>query len=511
MASLACAQLPSSSSTFRPLTSLAADPPSNPRSNPPSDIATISERLGIDQSAPKGREPEQESQKGLAVDGSQRPAAKDANVGGDSPNTDGMDGVSKRASSSGVGDSTTNQSLSATFGDSLNSFGSGLSSDLGGISSAISGNAFSETDALSTGLNFNEFPKDFQSGLFIRNDRWAMKIGGYVKADLNRDFNPIDSTDSFNPATIPIGAPPRTNSRFHARQSRLNMDARWISDSGEPLRMLVEGDFFGVGETLRLRHAYGEYGNFIIGQTWTTFTHRAALPNTLDSVGDVASVGRRQAQVRYTRKWMDGRWAFGASVENALVTADDELNTFGTARTPFPDGIVRLRYSVERGQFQIAALGRRLGFQPNDQEVILGPAGGLNGTGFFDITKQTRLYGGILWGQGIGSYRDLPDFARVDADSGKILPSIAWYSGLTHQWNDRWSSNLTFSEGEVDNAAGQAADSINRLQYLAVNLIWQPSKYTFAGTEYLWGTRRDLNMEVGQANRLMVSFGFLLP
>jgi hypothetical protein len=275
--------------------------------------------------------------------------------------------------------------------------------------------------------------------------------------------------------------------------------------------MLVEGDFFGVGETLRLRHAYGEYGNFIIGQTWTTFTHRAALPNTLDSVGDVASVGRRQAQVRYTRKWMDGRWAFGASVENALVTADDELNTFGTARTPFPDGIVRLRYSVDRGQFQIAALGRRLGFQPNDREVILGPAGGLNGTGFFDITKRMRLYGGILWGQGIGSYRDLPDFARVDATSGEILPSIAWYSGLTHQWNDRWSSNLTFSEGQVDNAAGQAAESINRLQYLAVNLIWQPSKYTFVGTEYLWGTRRDYDMEVGQANRLMVSFGFLFP
>jgi len=496
MAAPVCAQLPGSSSPFRPLASLAIDPPS--------DSATVSELLGVDEKVPKN----QESAKELRDEGTRRPAIKEPKV------EDGgavKDGVSNRSSSTPSGDSTASQSLSPNFGDSLNPFGSGLSSDFGGMSSAISGNAFSETDALSTGLNFNEFPKEFQSGLFLRNDRWAMKIGGYVKADLNRDFNPIDSTDSFNPATIPIGAPSRTNSRFHARQTRLNMDARWISDSGEPLRMLVEGDFFGVGETLRLRHAYGEYGNFIIGQTWTTFTHRAALPNTLDSVGDVASVGRRQAQVRYTRKWMDGRWAFGASVENALVTADDELNTFGTARTPFPDGIVRLRYSVDRGQFQIAALGRRLGFQPNDREVILGPAGGLNGTGFFDITKRMRLYGGILWGQGIGSYRDLPDFARVDATSGEILPSIAWYSGLTHQWNDRWSSNLTFSEGQVDNAAGQAAESINRLQYLAVNLIWQPSKYTFVGTEYLWGTRRDYDMEVGQANRLMVSFGFLFP
>lgn len=503
----AWAQSPVTVAQFRPLESLATDPPPT--------RPTADEVLGVDQNVPGGT-------KSATVDTTAPPREQNAPSGlNGKPLTDGkdrqsMEGTTAYDMSDGNppnrdSNSNASQTLTPSFGDSLNASGSGLSSDFGGISSAISGNAFSETDALSTGLNFNEFPKEFQSGLFLRNDRWAMKIGGFVKADLNRDFNPIDSTDSFNPATIPIGAPPRTNSRFHARQSRLNMDARWISDSGEPLRMLVEGDFFGVGETLRLRHAYGEYGNFIIGQTWTTFTHRAALPNTLDSVGDVASVGRRQAQVRYTRKWMDGRWAFGASVENALVTADDELNTFGTARTPFPDGIVRLRYSVDRGQFQIAALGRRLGFQPTDQEVILGPAGGLNGTGFFDITKRTRLYSGILWGQGIGSYRDLPDFARVDSTSGKILPSIAWYSGFTHQWNDRWSSNLTFSEGQVDNAAGQSPSSINRLQYLAVNLIWQPSKYTFAGTEYLWGTRRDLDMEVGQANRLMISFGFLLP
>jgi hypothetical protein len=85
------------------------------------------------------------------------------------------------------------------------------------------GGQFSETDALSTGLNFNEFPKDFRNGLLVAKNRWAVKFGGYVKADLIHDFDPIDSRDFFEPATIPVGATDRTNTRFHARQTRLNL------------------------------------------------------------------------------------------------------------------------------------------------------------------------------------------------------------------------------------------------------------------------------------------------
>ena len=42
-----------------------------------------------------------------------------------------------------------------------------------------------------------------------------MKFGGYVKADFIYDFDPIDCTDSFVTTSIPVGAAPRTNARFH--------------------------------------------------------------------------------------------------------------------------------------------------------------------------------------------------------------------------------------------------------------------------------------------------------
>lgn len=395
---------------------------------------------------------------------------------------------------------------SSTFGEPI--FGNSMSTEL---STELSTAQFAETDGLSPGLNFNEFPSDFVSGLTLRQGRWGVKFGGYVKADFIHDFRAIDSPDSFNPALIPIGVPQRSDSRFHARQTRLNMDARWLTDSGDPLRILVEGDFFGAGDSIRLRHAYGEYRNLIIGQTWTTFTHRAALPNTLDVVGDVASVGRRQAQVRYTQNVFDDHWIFAAAIEDSTVTADENLQSLGVPRSPLADFICRIRYKGDISQMQIATLVRQLGFQPNQSSVITRSGQGLNATGYVDMTGKLRLYGGVLWGDGIGSYRELPDIALLTPTMGTALESLAWYTGAHHQWSDRWSSNLTYSQGTVDNAAGQAATSINELQYLAVNLIWQPTPYTFAGVEGLWGKRTNLDLNAEDASRVMMSFGFLLP
>lgn len=372
--------------------------------------------------------------------------------------------------------------------------------------------AFSETDVASQGqINFNDFPTNFLSGLTLRNDRWAAKIGGYVKADLIHDFRAIESRDTFDPVTIPIGEPQWTSTRFHARQTRLNCDARWMADTGKPLRIMVEGDFFGNDNQFRLRHAYGEYENVIVGQTWTTFTHRAALPNTLDLVGDVASVGRRQAQVRYSRKFLNDHLIIAGAIEDARVTVEEPFLDLGVPRSPLPDAILRARLVGDRFQLQIAGLARRIGFQPTGREVIPFNGGGINTTGLLDFTRRDRFYGGILWGNGIGSYRDLPDLAPSGPGEGIALETYAWYVGLTHQWNDRWSSNVTYSKGDVNTTALQPADSIQRTQYLASNLIWQPTASLFIGGELLWGMRMNRDFAEQDSSRLMLSFGFLLP
>ena len=135
----------------------------------------------------------------------------------------------------------------------------------------------------------------------------------------------------------------------------------------------------------------------------------------------------------------------------------------------------------------------------------------MNVTGLIDVTEADRVYGGLLWGSGIGDYRDLPDLAPVSATRGKALESLAWYVGLKHQWKKRWSSNFTYSAAHVEHTAFQAKDSLALNRYVAANLIWQPSEHGFVGVEYLWGYRENGDGKGDDANRLMMSVGFILP
>lgn len=170
----------------------------------------------------------------------------------------------------------------------------------------------------------------------------AMKIGGYVKADFIYDFDPIDSTDFFDPTSIPVGAIPWTNTRFHARQTRMSLDTRWVADEN-PVRVFVEGDFYGDDNSFRMRHAYGEVGSLLVGQTWTTFTDVNAAPATLDFEGSVSNVNRRQAQVRWTQQVLHEDLKLALAAENTQFDVVPPAGITGESRTPSPDLVTRLR------------------------------------------------------------------------------------------------------------------------------------------------------------------------
>ena len=197
-------------------------------------------------------------------------------------------------------------------------------------------------------------PPEFKGGLILFGEDVAMKIGGYVKADFIYDFDPIDSTDFFDTTDIPIGAPARTNTRFHARQTRLSLDTRWAADH-YPVRMFVEGDFFGDNNSFRLRQAYGEVGSLLVGQTWTTFTDMAAFPATLDFEGSVSSVNRRQAMIRWTQQVLHEDLTLALAAENPQFDIVPPPGITGDSRTPSPDLIARTA-----SQQRVGAVSNRL-------------------------------------------------------------------------------------------------------------------------------------------------------
>jgi len=350
---------------------------------------------------------------------------------------------------------------------------------------------------------------NFKNGLLIYGNDVAMKIGGYVKADFIYDFDPIDSTDSFDTTQIPVGALPRTNSRFHARQSRLSFDTRWRG-GGDVVRIYVEGDFFSTSDTFRLRQAYGEYGRLLVGKTWTAFTDVAAAPATLDFEGSVSSVNRRQAQARYTFPICDDVLTGTLSLEDTRFIIDLDPSA-GTSRSPSPDFVGHIRLATDLLQLQAAALYREVGFQPTNGKTVTRSAGGMNFTAVLMLTGRTKAYSQVLFGRGIGSYRSLPDAASVSAGEAALLPMFGWMFGLTHEWNDLLSSNFTYADNELNNTAGQDNNAVKNTTYMAINLLAKPQDRITLGIEYLYGTRTNKDLQSADAHRVQCAVIFDLP
>lgn len=377
------------------------------------------------------------------------------------------------------------------------------------VGAVFRGDFSDEANGHGIGIDLYSTP-EFEGGLVVRGDRVAMKFGGFVKADFIYDFDSIDATDSFNTTTIGVRVPNRKNSRFHARSTRFSFDTRWASDS-ETVRVFVEGDFFSEGDRYRLRHGYGEVGSFLAGQTWTTFHQTGASPNTLDFEGSVSSVNRRQAQARWTQSIFHENLTFAAAVEDARFIVDEPVGLPGDARSPSPDFVARLRLDPDWGQFQIAYLYRIGGFQPTGGRVGTGKGWGFNFSGVALLSNRSQAYYQIVFGNGIGSYRGLPDAAPTAEDALGVLPTFAWMVGFTTNWTEQLSSNFTYAENSVKNTPLQAPDDVHRTTYLAANLIWSPLDRVDVGIEYLYGTLQNVAGAAGKANRLQTAFIFYLP
>ena len=88
------------------------------------------------------------------------------------------------------------------------------------------------------------------------------------------------------------------------RQSRLGVRGYLPTANGKEIKTIFEFELFGTGSdagqtTFRLRHAWGEYGQWGAGQTWSPFMDPDVFPNSLEYWGPSGMVFFRNVQLRY--------------------------------------------------------------------------------------------------------------------------------------------------------------------------------------------------------------------
>ena len=160
---------------------------------------------------------------------------------------------------------------------------------------------------LDTNINIDVHPQDSPEDrgfLILTSDKKAfLRIRGSVRLNGIYDLQGLQSTDIFDTYEIPVGDKNKFENRFlmSANQSRVGLEAQKETSLGDVF-LKLETDFRNPGNAPRLRHAFGTVDQFLLGQTWSTFSDPAAIPNTVDLEGPNSAVGLRNAQIRYSGK-----------------------------------------------------------------------------------------------------------------------------------------------------------------------------------------------------------------
>lgn len=340
-----------------------------------------------------------------------------------------------------------------------------------------------------------------------------LRFGGFVKLDFIQDFDFVGNADQFKVNSIPVDSDPSSlldgGTNLSARQTRFDIDV--VSDTGAgQLHAYVEGDFFGTGNSFRLRHAYGEWNGLLAGQTWSTFQDITARPFTLDYEGPDSEIFVRQSMLRYTATLTSGlEWAIAVEDPDSQVSSASGVT--GQGRSEWPDLVARVRWSPQWGHVQVAGMARQLRFVSNDGAVDETAGGyGLNVSSSAKVMGTDTVMGHVAFGSGVGRYIESFGGAGADAvltagGSLEALDAWAWVLGYTHAWNQLLASTASIGTAEIDNDPGQGPTAINSAKSVHINLVFTPTQRIVIGGELMWGERKNNDGATGDATRFQVS------
>jgi hypothetical protein len=371
---------------------------------------------------------------------------------------------------------------------------------------------------------------DFPGSIAIPGTDAAMKVSGLVRTTAVGSLGPLGTEDRFVTSSIPVEGSPEAGkeSRFvmTAVPSRFNLDVRSPTGVGA-MRAFIEGDFAGgdTGRTFRLRHAYGQWKGFVVGQTWSTFADPDAEPDGIDFEGLNAIALFRQTQLRYTRP-LSAHVDLAVALENP---APDITNAKGVSQVP--DVIVRVGWRPEANflgvrsfrrdsHVNLAFLVRQIRGEPLDQPNVTratsGYGVGLSGrVGALWQPEKVQLLFSFYAGNGIGRYiTDLGTLGGQDAvydaasDRLQALPVFAWYLGYEMRWKPRWRSTFTYGTVLVNNLDIQPGNALKQTNRGSSNLTFSPIGRLDVVGEYLFGNRINKDGAKGASSQFQFGMNF---
>ncbi|WP_297797738.1 DcaP family trimeric outer membrane transporter [uncultured Marinobacter sp.] len=344
-------------------------------------------------------------------------------------------------------------------------------------------------------------PYLLRDGDGIKIGNTTISFGGFIKADAIFGSNGNGSMNSYSvglPRTFAKAAASGESdwkTGFSARESRISIGTKTEDVAGHTLTTYVEMDFnkeMNDGNEVvsnsyspRLRQAYGSWNNWDFGQTYTTFTDLAAMPEVLDQGKQAAFIYVTQPMIRYNMA------APGGKLMMSLENPEDGFSDNSYDDQSYPDLAMRYQIRGNYGFYSIAGLLRSIEDDAADETKIDGAvslSARIPTIGRDDLRLQYS-YGALGRYMGLFTYPDV-DLAAQAMGDVEPLKSYGATAAYRHFWSPSWRSNLIVSHTEiVDDLAASPAGTLSYFDSstsVHASLLWSAHSNLTLGLEYAY-------------------------
>jgi hypothetical protein len=364
--------------------------------------------------------------------------------------------------------------------------------------------------------------------------RRSLEVYGFAQLDAGYDFKQINPNwfDALRITKLPTYKnqfAPDGKTFMGVRQTRFGVRGYTPTPVGE-LKVVYEFDMFGVGvdegqTTMRLRHAYGEIGKFLAGQTESPFQDRDLWPNTIEYWGPTGMVFFRNVQIRYAP--VKGENEVFIALERPGASADQgnfadriELDSV-KGKNPLPDLSLHYRRSGNWGHVQLAGMFRKLEWVDIHTTGGYDISGSTTGWGahlstVLNLGKSLVFRGSIVRGEGIQNYMQdapvdvgvIPTGNSAKPVEGKALPITGTMAWLDYNVNANWWISAGYSNATIDNTADASPTAYKTGQYALLTIGNSPFKNAMAAIEFQWGQREGVDGFKADEQKIMLSFKY---
>ena len=321
-----------------------------------------------------------------------------------------------------------------------------------------------------------------------------LQLYGMIRAEAYKDFDYDMGQNSIGFGTITSATPRNGRYGAHAYQTRLG-----LRGSVEDLKFNLESDFYGNGGgSFRIRHAYGEYAGFTLGQTWSNWG--AYNPSGMwDFDGLPGGAGYRVMQARYTFK----------PSENIAASVSVEEDPLPWRRRPILTGA--LNFTQGQNAYKVTAMSRKI-----DDLRGKGVSGwGVSFSGNlkpweggalqFALLKGEAVSSVLKGGTGVGRQadgRNASSSYEIDAN-GKPIGITAYSVGVSHAITPKVELGAAIGQNRYDDFAGSAPASIKSMTGAILTMKYRPTERVAMGLDYIRFERKEMSGRKVNADRLL--------